>query len=154
MICTIRIALWVMLTTIVFAAASYVTRTAIDGQAKQRQAETDETQLSTTIPASQESEDRIHRVALKQEAISDMLDGRLTLAETASRFWDVSVDDESAMNNLRHTMPGRTDDELIVHQVLTYARVQTNSNPKRFAARLAHIEIEARSFRLQSFVSH
>lgn len=89
-------------------------------------------------------EDRLHRVALKQEAVEELLDGQLTLAEAAERFEMLSRSAE-ARANLRTA--GRTDPgaDPAVSQVLAFVRVRAATDPRRYAAALARVEADAHS---------
>lgn len=89
-------------------------------------------------------EERLHRVALKQEAIEDLLNGEITLAETVERFEMLSETPE-AKANLR--VAGRVDPRRspAVNQVLAFARIRAAQEPRRFRAVLNWIEAEARS---------
>jgi hypothetical protein len=93
---------------------------------------------------STEDEDRLHRVALKQEAVEELLDGQLRLAEAVDRFEMLSTSAE-ARANLRTA--GRADPEAdpAVSQVLAFARVRAATDPRRYAAMLARVEAEAHS---------
>lgn len=89
---------------------------------------------------SAEDEERLHRVALKQEAVEDLLNGELTLAETVERFELLSTSAE-AQANLRSAGHG----EPAVNQVLAFARVRAAQDVPRFGATLARLEAEAHS---------
>jgi hypothetical protein len=93
---------------------------------------------------SAEDEERLHRVALKQEAVEDLLNGELTLAETAERFEMLSTSAE-AQANLRTS--GRVDPDVdpAMSQVLAFARIRAAQDLPRFGTVLARLEAEARS---------
>jgi hypothetical protein len=95
------------------------------------------------IPTSAVDEDRMHRVALKHEAVLDLLDGRMTFDQVAARFWDVTAGSAEGMTNLRESPEGSTDEQRIVHQIVAFARVQAARNPRRYGAALARLESEA-----------
>lgn len=96
----------------------------------------------TMIWPSAEDEERLHRTALKQEAIEDLLNGRLTLAEAVERFEMLSASPE-AQTNMRLSVRGSTDEERALKQVLAFARIRAAQEPKRFDAALARLEAEA-----------
>lgn len=89
-------------------------------------------------------EDRMHRVALKQETVDDLMDGRLTLAEAVERFEAWSSGPEF-LANLRLALGGRSDRERSVNQVLSFVRARTSQEPAQFDAALARVEAEARA---------
>jgi hypothetical protein len=93
---------------------------------------------------SAEDEERLHRVALKQEAVEDLLTGQLTLAETVERFEMLSTSAE-AQANLQTSGHRDPDGDPAVSQVLAFARVRTAQDPHRFGAALARLEAQARS---------
>ena len=82
------------------------------------------------ILPSADDEDRIHRVALKHEAVMDLLDGRLTLDEVVARFCVVTADSPEALANLRECGDGTTDEQRFIHQVVAFARVQAGRDPQ------------------------
>jgi hypothetical protein len=90
-------------------------------------------------------DDRMHRVALKHEAVLDLLDDRLTFDEAVARFRDVTVGSPEALVNLRESGAGSTDADRIVHQVLAFARVQAARDPLRYGFALARLESEVKS---------
>jgi hypothetical protein len=93
---------------------------------------------------SAEDEDRLHRVALKQEAVEDLLNGELTLAETVERFEMLSTSAE-AQANLRSSGLVDPDVEPVVSQVLAFARIRAAQDRPRFGAALARLEAQAHS---------
>ena len=90
-------------------------------------------------------EDRMHRVALKQETVEDLMDGRLTLAEAVERFetWSSAPD---SLANLRASLRGRSDRERAANQVLSFVRVRASQEPARFQAALARVEADVTAF--------
>jgi len=90
-------------------------------------------------------EDRMHRVALKHEAVVDLLDGRLTLNEAVARFRAVTTGSAEALANLRESGAATTDEERVVDQVLAFARVQASRKPLRYGPVMARLESEAKS---------
>src|SRR5687767_13058672 len=65
---------------------------------------------ATVISVSPADEERMHRVAIKHEAVVDLLDGRMTFDEAMARFWDVAASSPEALSNLRD-MSEATDEE-------------------------------------------
>jgi hypothetical protein len=91
-----------------------------------------------------EDQERLHRVALKLEAVDDLMDRRITLTEAVERFEALDAAPE-ALSNMRASLAGNTDTERALNQVLSFARVRASQNPKHFNAALARLEAEARS---------
>jgi hypothetical protein len=98
----------------------------------------------TIVWPTAEDEDRLHRVALKQETVDDLLEGRLTLTEAIERFESLTTSDE-AISNLRVSGGGETDAERTRNQLMAYARVRVAMEPKRFEAALARLEASTKS---------
>ena len=94
---------------------------------------------------SAEEEDRVHRIALKQEIAVDLLDGRITLADAVARFGELAASDPEALEHLRQAGAGETDDQRAVYQVLAFARGQAARHRGRYAGTLARLEAEAAS---------
>lgn len=90
-----------------------------------------------------EDRDRLHRVALKQEAVEELLDGQLTLADAVERFEMVSTSAE-ARANLRTAGRADPDVDPAITEVLAFARVRAAKDP-RYAATLARLEAEVHS---------
>ena len=98
------------------------------------------------VATSAADDDRMHRVALKYEAVIDLLDGRLTLDQVLTRFWDVTAGCPEALANLRHGRTATTtDEECLVQQVLAFARVHAARHPKRYGPVFARLESAAQS---------
>jgi hypothetical protein len=97
------------------------------------------------VAVSPADEDRMHRVALKHEAVMDLLDGRMTFDEAVERFRDVSAGSPEALANLREGGFGTTDEEALVQQLVSFARVQAAHDARRYGPALAQLEEEARS---------
>ena len=93
---------------------------------------------------SAEDEDRLHRVALKQEAVEDLLNGELTLAETLERFEMLSTSAE-AQANLRSSGLVDPDVDPVVSQVLAFVRIRAAQDHARFGVVLARLEAQAHS---------
>jgi hypothetical protein len=97
------------------------------------------------IGVSAADEERMHRVALKHEAVMDLLDGRIAFADAVERFRDASTGSPEGLANLREAGFGETDDERLVQQLLSFARVQADRDLRRYGPALARLEQEART---------
>jgi len=92
-----------------------------------------------------QDEERLHRLALKTETAADMLDGRLSVAEAAARFLELSASDPESLENMREASAGTTDEDKALDQLLKFARVQARREPARYAAAFAQAEQWAKS---------
>jgi hypothetical protein len=101
--------------------------------------------VQTMYAVSAEDEDRMQRVAIKEETALDMLDGRLTVEEAAAQFLKVAASDPESLEYLR-LAPGDTDEERALFQLISFARVQAGRKPQRYSAALARVEQTAKSF--------
>ena len=108
--------------------------------------------IENTFWPDAETEERVHRVALRQETIDDLMNGQVTLEAAVERFWDLSTGSEGALISLRNTIPGETDEQRVVNQVLTFAKVHASKEPGRFDTRLAQLRAEAHSFEFKPVV--
>jgi len=100
--------------------------------------------VETVKPLTLEDEERMNRVALKEETALDLLDGRLTLEEAAAQFLEIASSDPESLDNMRMA-PGDTTEEKSLSQLISYARVQAGRKPDRYADALARIERSAKS---------
>jgi hypothetical protein len=100
-------------------------------------------QQETIVCVSAEDEERLHRIALKQETAIDLLNGRLTLDEAVMRFVEISSSggDEAALPQMDSI--GLTERERFIHQVIAHARSHVNHGRGRYDAALARLEMEA-----------
>ena len=92
-----------------------------------------------------QDEDRLHRVALKQETVEDLLDGRLALAQAIDRF-EAWMSVRESGENVRTLVSGRSDRERAINQMMSFVRIRASQEPARFNVVLARIEAEAASF--------
>jgi hypothetical protein len=92
----------------------------------------------TVVWVSEEDEERMHRIALKQEAATDLLEGRLTLDETVQRFIDVSAGTENPFDN--DVVDPR---ERFLMQVIAHIRTIAYHWPGRYDSAVARIVAEA-----------
>jgi hypothetical protein len=86
-------------------------------------------------------EERLHRVALKQETAIDLLNGRLTFDEAVMQFIEISAGDEDP--SLRVHGSSLTDRERMIQQVIAHVRSHATHNRGRYDVELARIEAEA-----------
>jgi hypothetical protein len=102
---------------------------------------------------SAEDEERLHRVALKEETVADLLAGRLTLADAVDRFEMLS---RSAREGEQPAVsgPAVTDTGRAVHQILSFARVCAAHQPERFGGAVARLESEAEAFLARQRATH
>jgi hypothetical protein len=85
------------------------------------------------IRAAEESNSRIdreaflirERIALKDEVVRDLLDGRIGFDEAAERFAEMNRMQPSALKLVRLRFPGQTDEERAAWQLLNYVRRST-----------------------------
>ena len=112
--------------------------------------EADRTEYSVLVRADElwypsiEDEDRLHRLALKQETVEDLLDGRLSLQEATERFESFAKLAELDPDPL-HQPSDDTNRQRALQQVLAYAHVRANQNPERFASAVKHLDEVAAS---------
>jgi len=138
----LRTLLTVALPVLLLAGSLLISRY---GQAGSMKRVDDDTPSVVTMQAvSAEDEDRMQRVAIKEETALDMLDGRLTVEEAAAQFLEVASSDPEALENMRLS-PGDTDEERALFQLISFARVQAGRQPKRYGAALARVEQAAKS---------
>jgi hypothetical protein len=95
----------------------------------------------TVLAPSPEDEDRLHRVAVKQETVEDLLNGQMTFADALNRFETLTASAEDPAQ-----APGETEPERAINQLLSFLRVRANRDHDRYGPRLAELESEARSF--------
>src|SRR5262245_53562792 len=107
--------------------------------------------IETIHPVSAEDEDRMQRVAIKEETALDMLDGRLTVEEAAAQFLEVASSDPASLEYLRLS-PGDTDEERALFQLVSFARIQAGRQPQRYGAAFARLEQVAKSLEKPKFV--
>ena len=98
-----------------------------------------------------DTEEKVNRVAIRQETIADLMNEELSLEGAVERFWDMSTGTEESLVSLRNTIPGSTDEEKVVNQVLMFAKVHAQKEP-RYAPRLAQLKAEAQSFHFKPVV--
>jgi hypothetical protein len=70
----------------------------------------------------QEDEHVMRRVAIKQEVIRDLVDGRITFEEATQRYVELNRKHDLALTYLRRTYPGRTDEERAARQLAAHLR--------------------------------
>ncbi|HVK12534.1 MAG TPA: hypothetical protein VM597_27545 [Gemmataceae bacterium] len=99
-----------------------------------------------------ETEERVHKVAFRQETVADLMTGYVSLEAAVERFWDLSTGTPQSLVSLRNTIPGATDEERVVAQVLMFARVHASKEPGRWESRMAQLETEAASFEFRPAV--
>jgi len=147
----LRAALCAAPTIIVLAGSAWIAQVA-DGK-PERPSISMPDQETVNWP-SPEDEERIHRLAIKQEAVADLMNGVLTLEETIARFRDVIDSSPECLHNLRQTVPGDTDDERIVNQIVLFARVHATTNPRLYGSTMARLNQEARSMTAATVPTH
>lgn len=98
--------------------------------------------VEVTVWPTAEDGDRLHRVALKQETVEDLLTGLINLSDAVERFETFS-----------ELGPGRTgamadesDGAWALKQVLSFSRVRAAQDPGQFGPALARVESAAREF--------
>lgn len=94
---------------------------------------------------SAEDQDRLRRVALKQESVEDLLTGQITLADAVERF-ETLFESSEGRTNLRTPVAGDSDGERALNQVLAFARVRAGQDPDHFGPALARVESAAKAF--------
>jgi hypothetical protein len=99
----------------------------------------------TVLTLTAEDEERMHRLALKTETAIDLLDGRMTVADAAARFLELSASDPESLDNMRKASEGSTDEEKALDQLLAFARIQAIRQPERYAAAFAQAQQWAKS---------
>jgi hypothetical protein len=140
---TWRAALCAAPTILVLAGSAWMASHAC--QVRDRAAAAKEFDCEIIIENTPADDDRMHRVALKHEAILDLLDGRLTFDEAVARFRDVTAGSAEARANLRESGAGTTDEERVIEQVLAFARVQAARKPLRYGPAMVRLESQAKS---------
>jgi hypothetical protein len=79
----------------------------------------------------------------KQEALAGLLEGRLTLLQTAARFRDLDArQPEFALEQLRLVQPGDTDDERYCWSVIDWVRFALHDEPSRAETLCEQLEAE------------
>jgi hypothetical protein len=96
-------------------------------------------------------QDRVHRIALKQETVIDLLDRRLTVHEAVQRFLEISSSDPESLDHLRKAV-GDTDEEKALHQLIAFARTHANRNAARFQEGFEHAQQVAQSIQASSIL--
>jgi len=129
---------------VVLVGSFMMSRACLRENSTREAVESDASRSEVVVSPTAEDDERLHRVALKQEAVDDLLGGQLTLDEAVERFEMLSESPE-ARANLRTARRAGLDDDPAVNQVLLFARVRAAQDPKRFAAALARLEAEAHS---------
>ena len=142
-----RAALCAAFTFASLAGAGLVARTAAAPRPQEP------TVVSTFWPDA-ETEERVHKVAFRQETIADLMDGQLTLEAAVERFWDLSTGSEKSLVSLRNTIPGETDEQRVIAQVVLFAKVHASKAPSRYESRMDQLETEAASFEFRPVVLH
>jgi hypothetical protein len=97
----------------------------------------------TVVAVSPEDEERLHRLAIKQETAIDLLEGRLTLDQAVTRFMEVSCDSPEQMQFVQLHDSESSERERYLMQVLAHARSHANHARGRYAEVLNRIEEEA-----------
>jgi hypothetical protein len=103
----------------------------------------------TVLPVTPEDEDRLHRVAIKEETVDDLLDGRLSVEDAVDRF-EMLVGSAGPGNRFQ----GSTTTERAVYQVISYARVRCEQEHSRYAAAMARVEAEAEAILARTRQTH
>lgn len=73
-----------------------------------------------------DSELVMHRVAIKQELIRDLVAGHTTFEDAARRYVELNRMQESALTYMRRIYPGRTDEERAARQLAAHLRNSGN----------------------------
>lgn len=116
-----------------------------DARARAVASAADRVECKIVIAVSPADEDRMHRVAIKHEAVMDLLDGRMTIDEALARFREAMGGSPEAMANLREGGFAASDEDRVIQQLVAFARVQADRDPRRYRPVLARLEQEARS---------
>jgi len=78
-----------------------------------------------------------HRVGAKQQVVSDLIAGRLSLLEAAARFRDLTPPSSDAARYLRSVYAGASDDERFCRAVIQWVRGTRRSGSRAEADRVA-----------------
>lgn len=71
----------------------------------------------------------LHRIAVKEELIMNLISGRATLAATAAQFTTLNVAYPAYMNVIRISYPGITDEEKMAQNVMDFSWGRLNCEP-------------------------
>ncbi|WP_439620485.1 hypothetical protein [Gemmata sp.] len=85
----------------------------------------------------------LHRIAIKNELIAELIAGRTTLAEVTQKFLVMNQSRSECMTSIRATYPGGTDEEKTAQNVLGYLRDELGrQTPARRAEVLRRLKAE------------
>lgn len=69
----------------------------------------------------EEDEAVLHRIAVKESLVTDLVAGRATLAEVTEQFYILDASRPAYLAVLRESYPAATDREMIARNVIAYA---------------------------------
>lgn len=71
----------------------------------------------------------LHRIAIKNQLIAELIAGRTTLDEVTQKFLVMNQSHSEYMSSIRAAYPGDTDEEKTAHNVLGYIRAELEREP-------------------------
>lgn len=111
---------------------------------RQRRLSPDNLAGETIVGVSAENADRMHRVALKEETVTDLLEGRLSLAAAVQRFEQMARLDENG--DIAGARFGGSGTRQILYQIQSFARSQAACFPERLGPQFAQLREEIASY--------
>jgi hypothetical protein len=89
------------------------------------------------------SRDLMHRIAIKNELIAELIAGRTTFPEVTQKFLVMNQSHPEYMTSIRAAYPGDTDEEKTAQNVLGYVRAELEQEtPTRRAEVLARLRVQ------------
>ena len=89
------------------------------------------------------SRDLMHRIAIKNELIAELIAGRTTFPEVTQKFLVMNQSHPEYMTSIRAAYPGDTDEEKTAQNVLGYVRAELEQEtPARRAEVLARLRVQ------------
>jgi len=71
----------------------------------------------------------LHRIAVKEDLITNLINGHATLAATVAQFTTLNVGYPTYMNVIRISYPGISDEEKMAQNVMDFSWGRLNSEP-------------------------
>lgn len=87
-----------------------------------------------------EDDEVLHRIAIKESIISDLIAGRTTLADATERFTVLNEARPDYLTTVRDAFPGSTDQEKFARNVISFAVARVG--PHERAALSSRLEAE------------
>jgi hypothetical protein len=94
-----------------------------------------------------ERKEVFRRIEVRERVLAAVIDNRLTLCEAAAHFRVLdakALRKESFREFMRHSYPGRSDDECLCHRVIAYVQESLKDRPRKAASVTKRLQAQLR----------